>query len=174
MKTDARTRYTLHAIKQALLTRLKEKEIEAITVRELCQLAEINRSTFYRHYDNQYGLLASLQDEMFAQIKKEILARRPNTEELILLMFQLVYQNQEEWLLLLGEHADSRISKKITRFISEYLRIPSESEAGRMKYQFLLAGASGLFTDWIQSGMRETPEKMAEYLNTYSRCLKNT
>jgi len=49
MKTDARTRYTLKVIEKSLITLLKEKPMNKITVKELCELAEINRATFYTH-----------------------------------------------------------------------------------------------------------------------------
>lgn len=168
---DARTRYTLKAIKNALLSLLKEKSIEKITVREICQLAEINRATFYRHYDNQYALLEILQEEMFEEIKREVRAQT-DSSEVILRVFQLVYQHKEEWLLLLGENADPRISHKIEHFMAEYFQVPNKNEEGKMKYRFILAGASGVFAYWVNSGMKETPEVMAEYLNSYSHQLK--
>ena len=48
-KSDARVRYTQRALKQALLTLLKEKSVNKITVKEVCALAELNRATFYSH-----------------------------------------------------------------------------------------------------------------------------
>lgn len=48
---------------------LKTREIEKITVADICRLAEINRSTFYRHYETPYELLACLEDEMFEQLR---------------------------------------------------------------------------------------------------------
>lgn len=168
---DARTRYTINAIKNALLSLLKEKSIEKITVREICQLAEINRATFYRHFDNQYALLEILQEEMFEEIKNGVMKQAGN-DEIILLVFQLVYQHKNEWLLLLGENADPRISRKIERFMADYFQVSSKVEAGKMKYRFILGGASEVFEYWVNSGMQETPEVMAEYLNRYSYCLK--
>ena len=38
-------------LKEALLDLLKDKPIDAVTVSELCQMAQINRTTFYRHYE---------------------------------------------------------------------------------------------------------------------------
>lgn len=50
MKTDARVRYTVHMIQNVFLELLKEKPVAKITVKEICEHAEINRSTFYKHY----------------------------------------------------------------------------------------------------------------------------
>ena len=49
-KTDARIRYTQRILKESLLALLKQKPINKITVKEVCELAELNRATFYAHY----------------------------------------------------------------------------------------------------------------------------
>ena len=43
MKTDARVRYTKMRIREAFLQCLRKKPVNKVTVKELCQLAEINR-----------------------------------------------------------------------------------------------------------------------------------
>ena len=53
-KTDARVRYTRRVIKESFLALLHEKPINKITVKEVCEAAEINRATFYSHYTNKY------------------------------------------------------------------------------------------------------------------------
>ena len=40
----------------ALINLLDKKDFEDITVKEICQTASVNRSTFYLHYDNTYDL----------------------------------------------------------------------------------------------------------------------
>ena len=45
-RTDARIRYTQGVLKQALLSFLQEKPINKITVKEVCERAELNRATF--------------------------------------------------------------------------------------------------------------------------------
>ena len=51
-RTDARIRYTQGVLKQALLSFLQEKPINKITVKEVCERAELNRATFYAHYSD--------------------------------------------------------------------------------------------------------------------------
>lgn len=51
-KADARIRYTQGVLKQALLSFLQEKPINKITVKEVCERAELNRATFYAHYSD--------------------------------------------------------------------------------------------------------------------------
>ena len=59
MKTDARVRYTKMVIKQCFFRLIRQKSISKITVKEICEFAQINRSTFYKYYADPYDLLAS-------------------------------------------------------------------------------------------------------------------
>ena len=53
-KKDRRVKYTKKALKNSLIDSLKEKTIEKITVKELCEKADVNRGTFYSHYSDQF------------------------------------------------------------------------------------------------------------------------
>ena len=53
-KEDQRVMLTKRLLKDSLVSLLKEKTIFKITIRELCDTAGINRSTFYKYYDSQY------------------------------------------------------------------------------------------------------------------------
>lgn len=65
---DARIVKTKKAIKDAFVEIRKEKPIEKITIKELCRVANINKSTFYLHYDDIYSLTASIEKEFVEQI----------------------------------------------------------------------------------------------------------
>lgn len=73
---DIRTEKTERAIKNAFLELRSKKPLEKITVRELCALACINKSTFYGHYEDIYGLSEFMEAETVAAIIKTISARQ--------------------------------------------------------------------------------------------------
>ena len=52
MKTDARVKYTKMVLKKALLELMQHKPVNKITVKEICERAELNRATFYAHYSD--------------------------------------------------------------------------------------------------------------------------
>ncbi|WP_188456910.1 TetR/AcrR family transcriptional regulator [Virgibacillus oceani] len=56
MKQDLRILKTQESLRHALLTLLKTKPLESITIAELCRLAKINRGTFYSHYKNVHDV----------------------------------------------------------------------------------------------------------------------
>ena len=64
-KNNQRTRLSKMMLKNALLDLLREKGmITKISVRELCERADLNRSTFYAHYSEPKQLLAEVEDEL--------------------------------------------------------------------------------------------------------------
>lgn len=71
-KLDPRVRRTRGYIKGAFRQLLDEKSFKAITVREITERAEVNRATFYAHYEDKYALL----HETLQAIFREELERR--------------------------------------------------------------------------------------------------
>lgn len=63
---DIRIQKTQAAIKNAFFELRAQKSVEKITVKELCQRAQINKSTFYTHYDDIYALSDAMQAEAIA------------------------------------------------------------------------------------------------------------
>ncbi|RIN07979.1 TetR family transcriptional regulator, partial [Staphylococcus shinii] len=72
MVEDRRVRKTKKAIKQAFIKLLAEKELERITIQDITTLADINRGTFYLHYEDKYILLSDLEDEFIDDLAEEI------------------------------------------------------------------------------------------------------
>ena len=60
-KDDRRVRYTKMVLKDSLLKLLSEKDISRITIKEICDGADVNRATFYAHYADQYDLLLPVE-----------------------------------------------------------------------------------------------------------------
>ena len=63
---DRRRRYTLRVIREAFFDLLAEEGFAKMTVADICRRAEINRGTFYLHYEDKYGLLDAMIDEALA------------------------------------------------------------------------------------------------------------
>lgn len=69
---DKRVIKTKKAIKNAFMELRSKKSLEQITVKELCELAYINKSTFYSHYEDIYALSDALEYEMVLEIVSSI------------------------------------------------------------------------------------------------------
>ena len=71
-KTDARVRYTRRVLKESFLKLLREKPVNRITVKEVCEMAELNRATFYAHYSDCFALLESIEQELIDAFQKAL------------------------------------------------------------------------------------------------------
>ena len=61
---DRRVRKTKKQLRSALTSLLLEKDISRVTVRDVADLADVNRGTFYAHYSDVYDLLHQLEDDL--------------------------------------------------------------------------------------------------------------
>ena len=75
---DRRVLRTKKNIRQAFLHLLSEKSLSQITVKELSDLADINRKTFYMYYSNIEDILAELEDELVQKLKMRLLILIPS------------------------------------------------------------------------------------------------
>ena len=93
-KTDRRVKKTEKALAEALSTLLVNKKIQAITIRELTETADVHRSTFYTHYKDIYDLYDQLESNFFRDLN-EILSYDPahSYEELYTRLIDYVYAN---------------------------------------------------------------------------------
>ena len=69
---DLRVRKTIQGVKSAFEALICEKDYEKITVKELCDKAQINKKTFYHYYETLDTLLAELQSELAEGYLKRI------------------------------------------------------------------------------------------------------
>lgn len=65
-------KFTRQAIMYSLLNLLQEKSIDKITVKDICEMCEINRNTFYYYYGDIYQVLEELlRTEMEKSLKEK-------------------------------------------------------------------------------------------------------
>ena len=71
-KTDRRVRRTKALLLQGLMQLMESKDVKDISVKELADLADINRGTFYLHYSDVYDMLSQIEDELFVEFHEII------------------------------------------------------------------------------------------------------
>lgn len=69
---DIRIEKTERAIKQAFLELRAHKPLEKLKVKDLCEKAEINKSTFYAHYQDLFDLSQAMEQELFASVMADL------------------------------------------------------------------------------------------------------
>lgn len=74
-KEDRRVRRTKKLLTHGLIQLMKEKQVQDITVRELADLVDVNRGTFYLYYRDIFDMLDSIEQELFNQVNQLIAPR---------------------------------------------------------------------------------------------------
>ena len=64
-----KVKYTLNSLINAMIELLEKEHISKISVVSLCKIADVNRSTFYTHFENQYHLLNYITQEALNNIQ---------------------------------------------------------------------------------------------------------
>ena len=83
---NQRIKLTKSLLKNALVEMLKTESIHKISIRALCEKAGINRSTFYKHYKDQYNLMLEIENDYFEEIDKLLSRPSKNSAEYIILL----------------------------------------------------------------------------------------
>ena len=149
MKTsDARVRYTKCVLKESFLTLLKKKPVSRITVREVCTLADISRSTFYTHYLDCFDLMEEIENEILGEFASSLkYIREADVPSLIEGIYLMVEKHEEACrVLVFGGASPSVLSRMIDiareNTISVWkARLPRASESDlEMLYTHLSTG----------------------------------
>lgn len=77
---DRRKRKTRTAILNACIQLIQEKEFASITINEIVQRADINRGTFYLHFEDKLDMMSSFENEMIEKIKEVFVTNLPEEQ----------------------------------------------------------------------------------------------
>lgn len=71
-KENQRVKLTRQLLQNSLIELMQEKPIAKTTIKEICENADINRSTFYLYYADQYALLNEIEADVMAHMKEHM------------------------------------------------------------------------------------------------------
>ncbi len=175
---DRRIKRSKKALKEALIQLMKEKDFKEISITEIVREAEVNRGTFYKHYQYKEDLLEEIIDEVITDLIASY--REPYKDWKILEIKNLtssavkVFDHVEKYanFYSLIFHANvlvgfqNRIGKILRdlalREFNEYVsnpKIDRELHASYRSYAIL-----GMITEWVNSGFHYSSAYMAEQL----------
>ncbi len=180
MKTDnydQRVRITKIMIRDAYIKLLAEKDIQHITVRELCETAHINRGTFYSHYIDIYDLKDQVENELLNDLSKTISETLSKADKLtdsniFLTTFELMKNNSDLCIIILSNSTNMGVVYKFTemgkkiyiQYYKQYFPKASEEKLERY-YSFIAAGCIAILREWMLGGMKTSLEELAKELS---------
>ena len=181
-KTDRRSRLTRQMVKDALLELLKKQPISKITVKQLCEKADINRATFYNHFYDTRNVLEHIEEEYCKNIETEVINAiySNNASEFILNMLTEMKSDKNLTQILKCENTKPGFIKKIKKMAQDLL---VSHWAKRFKtyakekleyiYSFMITGSLSVINEWLKNNLKESPQEIAEILQKITIGINN-
>ncbi len=171
---DIRVKRTKKLIRKGITELAKEKSINRITVKELTDLIEINRGTFYLHYKDIPDLVNSIENKLYDDLNKmissvtsQMIAETP--VEILEFFCVFVHENSDIFGMLVGGHGDAEFVYKIgslmndtclSLFVSIYPDM--DKEIYSFSYEYCKYGAIGLLRCWLLENPHWSTRRVAE------------
>lgn len=163
------------AIREAFLTLLDADADQVITVRDICKVSGVNRSTFYRHYLDIYDLMEQTEraifNEWFAELSEVNEIRECfYSKEGILILLRNMERNRIFYRYYLRNHPDALKENAFAaiweEFFIPYFRQWGIKDSKDMEYYFTYyqGGMRSVALKWLEEGCKETPEHIVEIL----------
>lgn len=169
-KINQRIMITKKMLKSSLIEILKTKSIYKVSIREICERAEINRSTFYKYYGSQFDLLAEMESDVISLVAETLSEEADKNSNSLTEMCSYLENNIELSRLLINNNIDPQFPEKIfslpqvRQMINHVLGTKyAESEFDYIS-NFLTYGAYQIIRLWINNENRESPEEIADLI----------
>ena len=119
---DTRVKRTKKLIRQGLAELSRTKSLSKITVKELTDLVEINRGTFYLHYKDIADLVESIETNLYNDLGEFINSVTPKSVikkpiDVLEQYAKFCEENKEAFVMLMGVHGDAEFIFKLTTLL---------------------------------------------------------
>lgn len=164
-RQDRRVARTKNSINSAFLSLLRRKDISKITVKELCEEADINRKTFYTYHDSIADVLSEIENNMvdkFYNSMNELKKQNENrtVADVFVCTEELLQKDSELIHKLVQIDALSGLEIKINKRLKQYAADVISEEYGsgdeviELSLDYIVSGAIAMNIEWF---CREKP-----------------
>ncbi len=163
-------RNTKRKLREGLLTLMEDRPIQEISVKELTELVDVNRGTFYFHYADLYALLRDMEQDFFESFRSTLYETVPSGQEAyhyLQAIFSFLGENRSFCRIMLGPNGDmqfvGRVKAMVDDTISYFWRVKGAEPARYEMYNvFIINGCLGLIQKWLDDNDSTGPTEMAQ------------
>jgi len=173
-KENQRIMLTKQLLHNALLKMLKTTPLHAISIRELCKEAGINRTTFYNHYGSQYDLLDDISQRFLNSIADRLesadFSDRKSVHQRVAMVLAYLVENRELSILLMNHNLDPGFAERIFSLpkigdLLDAALVNCRDERKRTAtISFVIYGSYKLLQDWLNQEDRLPPAEQTEMM----------
>ena len=168
MGEDRRTRKTMAAIHSAMIECLQTTPIEKVTVKQICDVADINRSTFYVYYQDQMMLYQQLENEFLQKLDSVMFNLHANNTSYDEHLRDIVHcYSENDMLYMTMLKSRSKVFKAAQgQFIEKYHFMDSiiKNSDRALALEYYTDGINGVISSWIEGGKKQSEEYIASFL----------
>ncbi|MDS0526698.1 TetR/AcrR family transcriptional regulator [Clostridium sp. SHJSY1] len=169
---DPRVTKTVVAIGDSLLELLRTKSFDKISVKNICEKAAINRSTFYAHFEDKYHLLNIALSHMISMVSNELI-ESGKKYDLAVQIFEIVKKYKFLFEEILIKNDQNELKNIFQNVISQDLKHKAneiwsvtKSEVEMNVYSEFYSGAIvSSITWWLKNNMKITEKEMGKYFD---------
>lgn len=168
-------RNTKKRLREGLLQLMEARPINEISVKELTELADVNRGTFYFHYTDIYDMLRHMEDEFFENFRATMArtVQRESALSYLVAIFAFLGENREFCKIMLGPNGDMQFVEKVKALVDErcaHIWRASEPEADPARFElynaFIINGCIGIIQKWLDAPESRGPEEISQLAAT--------
>ena len=155
---NRRVQMTKKMLKDALLELLENKPLENISVTDVCNHADVNRSTFYAYYVGTWQLMAEIENDILNNLPVLQDEQTNYGDEPFLHVLEkfFAYVKKEEKLfkILIIQRENSNFNQKLVDIVmSKYPLTLKNSNALKAKYAYTYCvnGVVGILKEWMNN-----------------------
>jgi AcrR family transcriptional regulator len=171
MKNDRRSVRTKAALERSLLALIRRKRYEAITIQDICDAADVGRSTFYAHYQGKDDLkrrgLDHLRDQLIDAQTTTAMSSDARCLRFSLPMFEHARSHLDVYRAMKrnrgGSIALGRIREIICDLVREEIKASTEGRpdiAPELAVQYLVGAYMAVLVWWLDGGAQLAPERV--------------
>ncbi|MBR2783202.1 MAG: TetR/AcrR family transcriptional regulator C-terminal domain-containing protein [Firmicutes bacterium] len=156
-------------IEQALIDLLQDTPLDSIDVQDIAAAAGLSRQTFYYNFNNKHDLLCWILEQDTAAAT-EAFRRSGKMYDYVVTCLSIFQEKSVLYRNIAASDAKRRIY--VAYFENGMIEcagsVEKRSALGRMSaslwdsLHFFTFGASGMMQRWVENGMQQTPEQLAE------------
>jgi len=177
-KIDPRVKRSRLFLQNALISLIAEKGFEEITVQEITKKADLNRATFYLHFQDKNDLLEQSIREMLDELVYTLTTRKvASTKEFLFLLFEHIAMHSEFYRVMLGKKGVSGFTSRLKEVLKEafyngLLRAQPDDQKLLIPREILInyitSAHIGVILNWLENDMSYSPSYMATNLGLLS------
>ena len=173
-KNNRRTILTKRILKDSLLELMQTKPIFKITIKEICDLSDMSRSTFYLHYQDQYELLEDIEAEVLKNTFENLseMDTELNSLDSIEIFLKYIQKNKTTFSILLCQTENKDFQERIVNSVQKYIKsiVPASYEDDKEEYiyKFIMYGSINVLINWINNDFNLSSRELAKLI--YHSC----